>query len=29
MHRRNAFDAETRRVLHRTQIRADSVPRGR
>lgn len=29
MHRRSAFDAEMRRVLHRTQIRGDSVPRDR
>jgi taurine dioxygenase len=28
MHRRNAFDSADRRVLHRTQIRGDSVPRG-
>jgi taurine dioxygenase len=28
MHRRNAFDPAERRVLHRTQIRGDSVPRG-
>jgi taurine dioxygenase len=28
MHRRNAFDPTERRVLHRTQIRGDSVPRG-
>jgi taurine dioxygenase len=28
MHRRSAFDAETRRLLHRTQIRGDSVPSG-
>ncbi|HSY22436.1 MAG TPA: TauD/TfdA family dioxygenase [Polyangiaceae bacterium] len=27
MNRRKAFDPEARRVLHRTQIRADSVPR--
>jgi taurine dioxygenase len=27
MHRRNGFDPEARRVLHRTQIRGDSVPR--
>ena len=26
MHRRNAFDAAERRVLHRTQIRGDSLP---
>jgi taurine dioxygenase len=28
MHRRNAFDPAARRVLHRTQIRGDSLPRG-
>jgi taurine dioxygenase len=28
MHRRDAFDPAERRVLHRTQIRGDSVPRG-
>jgi taurine dioxygenase len=28
MHRRNAFDSAARRVLHRTQIRGDSFPRG-
>jgi taurine dioxygenase len=28
MHRRNGFDPEGRRVLHRTQIRGDSAPRG-
>jgi taurine dioxygenase len=27
MHRRNAFDSGARRVLHRTQIRAESLPR--
>ena len=28
MHRRNAFDPAARRVLHRTQIRGDCLPRG-
>jgi alpha-ketoglutarate-dependent taurine dioxygenase len=28
MHRRNAFDSAERRVLHRTQIRGDSIPCG-
>ena len=27
MHRRNAFDADSRRVMHRTQIKSDTRPR--